>query len=100
MLFRSSVREIDGGQQMSVRVGQALMRSDESLDAVHAAIAEMVSLVRASQAQSGEVLGITRSVDDSVENNAHLVSQLSQAAAELRDEGDNLKRSVQHFELG
>lgn len=99
-IVEASVREIDSGQQMSVRVGQALMRADESLDAVHGAITEMVSLVRASQDQSGEVLGITRAVDDTVETNDHLVHQLSQAAAELRDEGDTLKRSVQHFELG
>lgn len=99
-IVEASVREIDGGQQMSVHVGQALARADESLDAVHGAITEMVSLVRASQDQSCEVLGITRAVDDTVETNDHLVHQLSQAAAELRDEGDTLKRSVQHFELG
>ena len=99
-IVESSVEEIDGGQQMSDRVGQAMVRADQELDAVSGAVAEIVTLVRSGQSQSSDVLTIAREVDDTVENNARLVSQLSDAAAELRDEGDSLKRSVQHFELG
>jgi hypothetical protein len=39
-------------------------------------------------------------VDDAAGGNARTVQLLSEASAELRDQGDSLKRSVQHFVTG
>lgn len=96
----TSIEEIESGNEMSERLGQALVRADREVESVSGVIGEIVGLVRTSQTQALSVLDIARNVDETVGHNARLVKQLSDASAQLRDEGDSLKRSVQHFQFG
>lgn len=93
----ASVAEITDGSLAAERVGDAVGRTDEAIQAVNAIMGEIVAMVRDGQQQSRQVLDIARDVDDAADGNARLVQQLSVASAELRDQGDTLKRSIQHF---
>ena len=93
----ASVAEIGDGSVAAERVGDAVGRTDEAIQAVNAIMGEIVAMVRDGQQQSRQVLDIARDVDDAADGNARLVQQLSVASAELRDQGDTLKRSIQHF---
>ena len=93
----ASVAEIADGSLAAERVGEAVGRTDEAIQAVNAIMGEIVAMVRDGQQQSRQVLDIARDVDDAADGNARLVQQLSVASGELRDQGDTLKRSIQHF---
>ena len=93
----ASVAEIGDGSRTAERVGEAVGRTDQEIESVNAIMGEIVSMVRDSQQQSHEVLGIAREVDDAAGGNARIVQQLSDASAGLRDQGDSLKRALQHF---
>ncbi|EHR69735.1 methyl-accepting chemotaxis protein [Burkholderiales bacterium JOSHI_001] len=99
-IISSSISEIEEGGLMTDRASEAVGRTDELIQTVNRIMADIVRLTRDGMTQSQEVLGITRQVEESVGGNARLVDQLSQASGALRTQGDNLKRSVQHFVLG
>jgi methyl-accepting chemotaxis protein len=99
-IISSSITEIEEGGLMTDRASEAVGRTDELIQTVDRIMGDIVRLTRDGMSQSQEVLGITRQVEESVGGNARLVDQLSQASGALRTQGDNLKRSVQHFVLG
>jgi methyl-accepting chemotaxis protein len=99
-IIESSISEIDEGGLLTERASAAVGRTDEEVEAVGLIMDDIVRLVRDGLSQSREVIGIARDVEGAAGGNARLVRQLSEASAELRDQGDSLKRSVQYFVLG
>lgn len=99
-ILDASIAEIEEGSRITERAGEQVGRTDHEIEAVNAIVGEIVGMVRASLSQSREVLLIARDVEGTVGGNARLVAQLSDASSELRDQGDSLKRSIQHFVIG
>ncbi|MFM2404681.1 MAG: hypothetical protein RL223_2561 [Pseudomonadota bacterium] len=99
-IVSASIGDIEEGGAMTSRVMEAMSHTEQQIDAVNAIVGEVVILVREGLQQSREVMGISRSVAENVGGNSRLVDQLSDASAELRDQGDQLKRSIQHFVFG
>ena len=85
---------------MSERVGESVRLTDERVSEVSAIMGDIVRLTQAGRDESREVVGITREVEDSASGNARMVEQLANASAGLREQGDHLKRSMQHFVFG
>jgi len=100
LIIGSSIDEIEEGSLLTERVSEAVRHTDEKIESVNLIMADIVRLTREGLAQSQDVLGITREVEQVAGDNARLVEQLSDASAELRTQGDSLKRSVQHFVFG
>ncbi len=99
-ILDASIGEIEEGSRITERAGEQVSRTDHEIEAVNAIVGEIVGMVRASLGQSREVLLIAREVEGTVGGTARLVAQLSDASVELRDQGDSLKRSIQHFVIG
>ena len=99
-IVASSIGDIEDGSVLTDRVLEAMHQTELEIDAVSSVVGDVVGLVRDGLHQSREVLSIAREVSQSAGGNARLVDQLSDASAELRDQGDSLKRSVQHFVFG
>ncbi len=96
----ASVQEIEEGGLMTDRAVQAVHETDEKVESVNRIMDEIVRLTRNSLSESQDVLRITQDVEEAASGNARLVEQLSVASDGLREQGDALKRSVQHFVLG
>jgi methyl-accepting chemotaxis protein len=99
-IIGGSLTEIDEGNLVAERLGDAVGHTDAQIQAVGLIMGDIVRLTREGMTQSQEVLRITRQVEESVGGNARLVEQLSSASGGLRNQGDALKRSVNHFVLG
>jgi methyl-accepting chemotaxis protein len=99
-IVQSSVDDIDEGGMLTDRVGDSVRKTDERVSEVSAIMGDIVRLTQTGREQSHEVVGITRSVEESAGGNARMVEQLAHASADLRVQGDNLKRSMQHFVFG
>lgn len=99
-ILDASIGDIEEGSHIAERAGEQVGRTDHEIEAVNAIVGEIVAMVRNGLSQSREVLLIARNVEGTVGGNARLVAQLSDASAELRDQGDSLKRSMQHFVIG
>lgn len=98
-IVSGSVADIEEGNAMTERAGQAVSRTDEGIHAVDRIMDDIVRLTRDSMAQAQEVLDIARDVEQSMVENTRLVGQLSEASNALRHQGDSLRRSVNHFVL-
>lgn len=96
-IVNASVAEIEQGGLLTERVGVAVRNTDERIAEVSGIVGEIVRLTRTGRSQSQEVVDIARDVEDSAGGNARMVDQLAHASAGLREQGDNLKRSMQHF---
>jgi methyl-accepting chemotaxis protein len=99
-IVQASVNEIQEGGMLTQRVGDSVRLTDERVAEVSAIMGDIVRLTQTGRDQSHEVVGITRSVEESAGGNARMVDQLAHASADLREQGDNLKRSMQHFVFG
>ncbi|HPU50185.1 MAG TPA: methyl-accepting chemotaxis protein [Burkholderiaceae bacterium] len=99
-IVRGSVQDIEEGCLMTDRAVEAVRQTDEKVEAVNRIMDEIVRLTRESLTESQDVVRISRDVEEAAQGNARLVDQLSDASAGLRDQGDTLKRSVQHFVFG
>ena len=99
-IVRASVQDIEEGGLMTDRAVEAVRLTDEKVESVNRIMDEIVRLTRASLTESQAVVRISRDVEEAAQGNARLVEQLSDASAGLRDQGDTLKRSVQHFVFG
>lgn len=99
-IVQASVTEIQEGGMLTQRVGDSVRLTDERVAEVSAIMGDIVRLTQTGRDQSHEVVGITRSVEESAGGNARMVDQLAHASADLREQGDNLKRSMQHFVFG
>ncbi|MBQ0934599.1 methyl-accepting chemotaxis protein [Ideonella paludis] len=96
-IVNASINEIEQGALLSDRVDASVRGTDERISEVSSIVSDIVSLTRTGRDQSQEVVGITRDVEGSADGNARMVEQLAHASADLRNHGDNLKRSIQHF---
>jgi len=96
-IVSDSVTEIEDSHRVTERANTAVSSTDQKIVAIHLLMSEIVLLTRDGMSGSQAVLDITRQVEESAGGNAQLVDQLSQASAALRNQGDTLKRSVQHF---
>lgn len=96
-IVNSSISEIEQGAMLSDRVDASVRGTDERISEVSTIVSDIVHLTRTGRDQSQEVVGITRDVEGSADGNARMVEQLAHASADLRNHGDNLKRSIQHF---
>lgn len=99
-IVKASVEDIAQGNLLTERVGESVRKTDERVGEVSAIMGDIVRLTQAGRDQSSEVVGITRQVEESAGGNARMVEQLAQASAGLREQGDHLKRSMQHFVFG
>jgi len=99
-IVKASVDEIAHGNLLTERVGESVRKTDERVGEVSAIMGDIVRLTQAGRDQSSEVVGITRQVEESAGGNVRMVEQLAQASAGLREQGDHLKRSMQHFVFG
>ncbi|MBK7614972.1 MAG: methyl-accepting chemotaxis protein [Burkholderiales bacterium] len=99
-IVQASVTDIQEGGMLTQRVGESVRLTDERVAEVSAIMGDIVRLTHTGRDQSQEVVGITRSVEESAGGNARMVDQLAHASADLREHGDNLKRSMQHFVFG
>lgn len=93
----ASIEEIEAGGIMAERADDAVRSNEERVESVDGLIREAVQLTRTGRSESQAVLGIAREVEESTISNLRIVEQLAQASASLRTQGDDLKRSVQHF---
>ncbi|MDZ7813184.1 MAG: methyl-accepting chemotaxis protein [Ideonella sp.] len=96
-IVNASINEIEQGAILSDRVDESVRHTDERISEVSRIVGDIVHLTRTGRDQSQEVVGITRDVEGSADGNARMVEQLAHASADLRNHGDNLKRSIQHF---
>jgi methyl-accepting chemotaxis protein len=96
-IVEASVADIQEGGLLTQRVGESVRLTDERVTEVSAIMGDIVQLTHTGRDQSHEVVGITRSVEESAGGNARMVDQLAHASADLRVHGYNLKRSMQHF---
>ena len=96
-IVNASISEIEQGAMLSDRVDESVRHTDERISEVSSIVSDIVRLTRTGRDQSQEVVGITRDVEGSADGNARMVEQLAHASADLRNHGDNLKRSIQHF---
>ena len=96
-IVNASVNEIEHGAMLSDRVDESVRNTDERISEVSSIVSDIVRLTRTGRDQSQEVVGITRDVEGSADGNARMVEQLAHASADLRNHGDNLKRSIQNF---
>lgn len=98
-IVSTSVAEIEDGNLLADRATNAVHATDEKVAEVSGVMREVVGLTQAGMVDSQEVLGIARHLEASTGSNAQVVEQLSDAAAQLRLQGETLKRSLQHFAL-
>lgn len=98
-IIGSSVDEIQEGNLVADRAGDAVEAADASIEAVHTLMNDVVSLTGGAMKEAQEVLGITRTVEEAISGNSRTVDQLQRASSALREQGDSLKLSVQHFIL-
>lgn len=98
-IIGASVDEIQEGNLVADRASDAVEATDASIEAVNSLMNDVVSLTGGAMAEAQEVLAITREVEESVSGSARAVDQLQRASAALREQGDSLKLSVQHFVL-
>jgi methyl-accepting chemotaxis protein len=96
-IVTSSITEIDKCSHMTENASEALQRTDERIESVSASLQGIVQQTRGGLTESQDVVSITREVEESVGGNTQLVEQLSNASSALRDQGEMLRRSVQHF---
>ncbi|TDM06626.1 MAG: hypothetical protein C4K60_19170 [Ideonella sp. MAG2] len=96
-IVNASISEIEHGAMLTDRVDESVRHTDERILEVSSIVSDIVLLTRTGRDQSQEVVGITRDVEGSADGNARMVEQLAHASADLRNHGDNLKRSIQHF---
>jgi methyl-accepting chemotaxis protein len=96
-IVNASISEIEQGAMLTDRVDESVRHTDERISEVSSIVGDIVRLTRTGRDQSQEVVGITRDVEGSADGNARMVEQLAHASADLRNHGDNLKRSIQHF---
>lgn len=96
-IVNASISEIEQGAMLSDRVDESVRHTDERISEVSNIVSDIVRLTRTGRDQSQEVVGITRDVEGSADGNARMVEQLAHASADLRNHGENLKRSIQHF---
>lgn len=96
-IVSDSVAEVEHGGVLSERVGESVRNTDERIEKVSAIVADIVRLTRSGHSQSREVVDLAQGVSESVGGNARMVDQLANASGDLRTQGDNLKRSMQHF---
>lgn len=96
-IVERSVSDIEDGTLSAERMREALGRTDQAIESVNAIMGEIVGHVRDGHSQAQGVLGLARELDDAAGGNLRIVQQLTEASAELRDQGDSLKRSIQHF---
>jgi methyl-accepting chemotaxis protein len=99
-IVSASIDEIDAGGIMAGRANDAVLANQERIEGVAALIREAVALTRTGRTESQEVRVIARGVEESMASNMRVVEQLTHASASLRTQGDELKRSVQHFVFG
>ena len=99
-IISGSIAEIEEGGLVTDRASETVRRTDELTQTVNRIMGDIVRLTRDGMTQAQEVLDITHQVEESVDDNARLVEQLSHASGDLRTQGDQLRRSVQHFVLG
>jgi methyl-accepting chemotaxis protein len=98
-IIGSSVDEIQEGNLVADRASEAVEATDASIEAVNTLMSDVVKLTGGAMGEAQEVLGITRTVEESVSGSSRVVDQLQRASSSLRDQGDSLKLSVQHFVL-
>lgn len=98
-IVQSSVEEIQATNLAADRASEAVQGTDEKIETVHELMREVVEQTRAAASEAHEVLGITCQVEESISGNARAVDQLTNASEALREQGENLKRSVHHFVL-
>ncbi|QCU90947.1 methyl-accepting chemotaxis protein [Thiomicrorhabdus sediminis] len=98
-LIENTVKEIQGGTQL-------VNQSNESLEQIHLAIEEVNNIVAEISAASLEQAdGITQvnssitDMDQTTQNNAHLVETLSQNAIQVNSEAQELESTVAGFEI-
>lgn len=96
-IISASVDEIESANLMAERASETVRTTDQAVESINQIMADVVQLTHSGMSESQEVLGITRGVEEAVSSNARVVEQLSSASTALREQGDNLKRSVQHF---
>lgn len=99
-IVASSVEEIQDGNLVADRASDAVEATDQKIEAVDLLMADVVSLSKRAVNDAQDVLGITLGVEEAIGGNARAVDQLQRASAALREQGDGLKLSVRHFELG
>jgi len=99
-IVAGSIADIDESGSLTERVGASVRSTDERIAQVNTIMSEIVQLTHAGRNQSQEVVTITREVENAADGNARLVEQLAHASGDLRQQGDNLKRSVKHFVFG
>lgn len=97
VIISASVEEIESANLMAERASETVRTTDQAIEAINQIMTDVVQLTHAGMTESHEVLDITRGVEEAVSSNARVVDQLSSASSELREQGDNLKQSVQHF---
>ena len=98
-IIDSSITEIEECHRMTERTSEALHTTDRRIAAVHRSMGDIVRQNERGMSESQQVMGLTRQVEASIDGNAKLVDQLSNASTALRGQGETLRRSVQMFAL-
>lgn len=98
-IVAASIEEIENGNVMTERATEAAMRTDDKIQSVSQTMEEVVRLTQMGLKRSQEVLVMAREVQESAKSSSVTVGQLVDASAALHEQGESLRRSLQHFVL-
>jgi methyl-accepting chemotaxis protein len=98
-IIQASTAEIVDGHALSERASEAVTLTEERIAAINERMNRIVEVLRASNAEAEEVLGLAREVGSATEGNERLMQQLTAASTALRSQGDTLKSAMAQFKL-
>jgi methyl-accepting chemotaxis protein len=98
-IVASSGTHVEQSAQLAEDTGRGIAESDDHIDLIHGAMADVSSLTRDGQQESSAILEQVRSLRETTEKNLGLVEQLANASHSLRSHGERLTHRLSHFKL-
>jgi methyl-accepting chemotaxis protein len=99
-IVSSSGAHVEQSGRLAQDTARGIAASDEHIDQIHAAMADVSSLTRDGQQESSAILEQVRELRETTEKNLGLVEQLANASHSLRSHGERLTHRLTHFKLG
>jgi methyl-accepting chemotaxis protein-1 (serine sensor receptor) len=94
-----STDDIAQGSDLTDLAVEALKDTDQYVARIHETMQEIVSLTRAGQQSSQDILAEIRGLSSVTQENTRLVGQMEEASRALSTQGDHLSEKVSTFKL-
>ncbi|TFW21764.1 HAMP domain-containing protein [Massilia arenosa] len=98
-LIEDSVQKVEHGSMLVDRAGSTMAEIVQSVERVTRIMAEITAATAEQASGIGEVSKAIAQMDQATQQNAALVEESAAAAQSLREEADNLARTVATFQL-